>query len=52
MGAGWIRTTSGDYGAAFWISGTLCLIAGALALAVGRGAPGFGRALSAVPVEA
>ena len=49
MGAGWIRTTSGDYRAAFWTSGAVCLVAGAMALAVGRGASGFRRSLSAVP---
>lgn len=35
-GAGWIRTTVGDYQPAFWMSGGLCLIAAALALQVGR----------------
>jgi sugar phosphate permease len=49
MGAGWIRTTSGDYRAAFWTSGAVCLVAAAMALAVGRGAPGFRRSLSGVP---
>jgi len=34
--AGWVRTASGDYQAAFWGSGTLCVVAVALALAVGR----------------
>jgi MFS family permease len=34
--AGWIRTTFGDYQAAFWISGALCLVAALLALSVGR----------------
>ena len=36
FGAGWIRTTLGDYQLAFWGSGTLCLLAAALALQVGR----------------
>ena len=34
--AGWIRTTLGDYQHAFWASGSLCLGAAMLALAVGR----------------
>jgi predicted MFS family arabinose efflux permease len=41
--AGWIRTTQGDYRLAFWGSGTLCLVAAALALQVGR------RPLRAMP---
>ncbi len=36
FGAGWIRTTLGDYHLAFWSSGALCLLAAALALQVGR----------------
>jgi MFS family permease len=36
FGAGWIRTTLGDYQLAFWSSGALCLVAAALALQVGR----------------
>jgi MFS family permease len=36
FGAGWIRTTSGDYHLAFWSSGALCLLAAVLALQVGR----------------
>ena len=36
FGAGWIRTTLGDYQLAFWGSGALCLLAAALALQVGR----------------
>lgn len=36
LGAGWIRTTTGDYRTAFWTSGALCLCAAALALSVGR----------------
>jgi MFS family permease len=36
FGAGWVRTTFGDYQGAFWTSGALCLIAAMLALAVGR----------------
>ena len=40
LGAGWIRTTFGDYQAAFWASGSLCLVAALLALQVrGRTAP-------------
>ena len=34
--AGWIRTTLGDYQAAFWMSGGLCLLAAVLSLQVGR----------------
>ena len=37
--AGWVRTTFGDYQAAFWGSGALCLVAATLALQVHRGAP-------------
>ncbi len=38
LSAGWVRTTLGDYQAAFWASGTLCLVAALLALQVrGRG---------------
>jgi MFS family permease len=36
FGAGWVRTTMGDYQLAFWTSGGLCLLAAALALQVGR----------------
>ena len=36
FGAGWIRTTLGDYHLAFSSSGALCLLAAALALQVGR----------------
>jgi MFS family permease len=36
FGAGWVRTTFGDYQGAFWTSGALCLVAAMLALAVGR----------------
>jgi predicted MFS family arabinose efflux permease len=36
FGAGAIRTTMGEYRLAFWIAGTLCLIAGASFLAVRR----------------
>lgn len=36
LGAGWIRTTTGDYRAAFWTSGAICLVAATLALGVGR----------------
>jgi sugar phosphate permease len=34
--AGWIRTSLGDYQAAFWMSGGLCLLAAALSIQVGR----------------
>ena len=34
--AGWVRTTFGDYQAAFWGAGTLCLFAALLALQVRR----------------
>jgi len=36
FGAGAIRTTMGEYRLAFWIAGTLCLLAGASFLAVRR----------------
>jgi MFS family permease len=36
FGAGWIRTTFGDYGVAFWTAGWLCIGAALLALGVGR----------------
>lgn len=36
FGAGAIRTVSGDYGAAFWIAGVLCLLAGLSFITVGR----------------
>jgi MFS family permease len=43
--AGWIRTTAGDYRLAFLGSGALCLLAAALALAIGRS----GRAVRRQP---
>jgi MFS family permease len=52
LGAGWIRTTTGDYQAAFWTSGALCLVAGSLALAVGRGATRLSGSLQPAPAEA
>ncbi len=36
FGAGWIRTTLGDYRLAFWGSGALCLLAAILALQIGK----------------
>ena len=36
LGAGVIRTSLGDYGTAFWISGSLCLLAATLLIATGR----------------
>ena len=36
FGAGAIRTITGDYAIAFWISGALCLIAGSAFLTLGR----------------
>jgi MFS family permease len=50
FGAGWIRTTLGDYHLAFWSSGALCLLAAALALQVGRRPARL--AGSVVPAEA
>jgi predicted MFS family arabinose efflux permease len=48
LSAGWVRTTLGDYQLAFWVSGTLCLVAALLALQVRRGrldrAPALGLA--------
>jgi sugar phosphate permease len=45
LGAGTIRTLAGDYRAAFWIAGTLCVIAGLSFVTVGRRAmqPAAGR---------
>ena len=50
FGAGWIRTTLGDYRLAFWSSGALCLLAAALALQVGRRPARLAGAVA--PVEA
>jgi sugar phosphate permease len=36
FGAGAIRSVTGDYGAAFWIAGGLCLLAGMSFLTIGR----------------
>ena len=36
FGAGAIRTVAGDYRIAFWIAGTLCVLAGASFLTIGR----------------
>jgi sugar phosphate permease len=36
FGAGWIRTSLGDYQLAFWMAGSLCLIAGLAFVTVGR----------------
>jgi sugar phosphate permease len=36
FGAGWIRTNLGDYQLAFWMAGSLCLIAGLAFVTVGR----------------
>jgi sugar phosphate permease len=38
FGAGAIRSELGDYRLAFWLAGTLCLLAGLSFLAIGRGA--------------
>jgi sugar phosphate permease len=46
FGAGAIRTMLGNYQAAFWIAGLLCMLAGVSFLTVGR------RTFSAVPVAA
>jgi MFS family permease len=48
FGAGWIRTTLGDYHLAFWSSGALCLLAAALALRVGRRPARLARAVAPV----
>jgi MFS family permease len=48
FGAGWIRTTLGDYHLAFWSSGALCLLAAALALQVGRRPARLAGAVAAV----
>jgi sugar phosphate permease len=36
LAAGVIRTTAGDYGAAFWTAGALCVVAGVSFLTIGR----------------
>jgi sugar phosphate permease len=36
FGAGWIRTSLGDYRLAFWMAGSLCLVAGLAFVTVGR----------------
>ena len=36
LGAGTIRSVTGDYSVAFWISGTLCILAGLSFITVGR----------------
>ena len=46
FGAGAIRTMLGDYQAAFWIAGVLCVLAGLSFLTIGR------RTFSAAPVAA
>jgi predicted MFS family arabinose efflux permease len=38
FGAGYIRTATGDYGAAFFTAGVMCLFAAAIVLRVGHGA--------------
>jgi sugar phosphate permease len=38
LGAGTIRSVTGDYSAAFWIAGTLCIFAGLSFITVGRSA--------------
>ena len=38
LGAGTIRSMAGDYSPAFWIAGTLCLIAGLSFVTIGRSA--------------
>jgi hypothetical protein len=44
FGAGWARTSFGDYRAAFYASGSLCLLGALLALQIGvRRAGGEGR---------
>ncbi|HYM29650.1 MAG TPA: MFS transporter [Candidatus Cybelea sp.] len=48
FGAGVIRTDFGDYFQAFFVAGALCLVAAAIVLAIGRGAPGHPRP-AAVP---
>jgi sugar phosphate permease len=43
FGAGAIRTTTGDYQSAFWIAGTLCVLAGLSFLTIGRRSLASGR---------
>lgn len=52
LGAGWIRTTTGDYRTAFWTSGALCLVAATLALNIGRRAAKPRRSLEPSTVTA
>ena len=46
FGAGAIRTMLGDYQAAFWMAGLLCMIAGLSFLTIGR------RTFASAPVTA
>jgi sugar phosphate permease len=50
FGAGAIRTLAGDYRLAFWIAGTLCVLAGTSFLTIGRRQ--FTRPLALNPVPA
>jgi predicted MFS family arabinose efflux permease len=50
FGAGAIRTVAGDYRLAFWIAGTLCVLAGTSFLTIGRRQFTIGPALN--PVQA
>ncbi len=50
FGAGWIRTSLGDYQLAFWGSGALCLLAAVLALQVGTRPARVAGSVAAVKV--
>ena len=50
--AGVIRTSFGDYRVAFWVSGSLCLVAAALLITTGRRTPVAERGPEMVGVEA
>jgi len=49
FGAGWIRTTLGDYQLAFWLAGSLCLIAGLAFVTVGRKTLWSAHTLAPIP---
>jgi sugar phosphate permease len=49
FGAGWIRTNLGDYQLAFWMAGSLCLIAGIAFVTVGRKTLWSAHTLAPIP---
>jgi sugar phosphate permease len=52
FGAGWIRTNLGDYQLAFWMAGSLCLIAGLAFVTVGRKTLCLPHTLAPIPQPA